>query len=70
MSMVVRTRVYKPKDRSASNAVDNPCDHDVLDAASAGWAYHQRGDRPSQYRGRTLETREPAAFRRHFYEHP
>ena len=49
MSMVGRTRVCKPNDRSASNAVDNPCDRDVLDAASAGWAYHQGDDRPSQY---------------------
>ena len=45
-------------------------DRDVLDTASGGWVYHQRGDRPSRYHGRTPETREPAAFRRHFYEHP
>ena len=40
MSMVVRTKVCKPNGHSASNAVNNPCDRDVLDAASLGWTYH------------------------------
>jgi hypothetical protein len=68
--MVVRTKVCKPNGQSASNAVDNPYDRDALDA---GPAYHHGGDRPSQYRGRTPETKEtnsePVAFRRDFYEH-
>jgi hypothetical protein len=56
MSMVVRTRVYKPNGHSASNAFGKPSNRDVLDATFAGWAYRHGADRPSQYRGRTPET--------------
>jgi hypothetical protein len=73
MSMVVRTRVFRPNGRSASNAVDSFRDDDLLDAASAGWPIILAAIVVISI-ARTLEAletnSEAADFRRHFYEHP